>query len=200
MPNGRGKDQLDSDCERNRHVVLNKTEQKTDLDSKVIYERLSDDSSTTVGADRSTETVELSDISEENRASSFRERKEENINMLRDDTEIGERIMPVNSVKSHNVLMAPSQYETVSRKNIVSGESKITQKREKECSPCMHAQEHLAKYVEQFGKATLFTAKWYEVGIPLRRRKGISRTLTAVLSTGAGQNLMKRRITDGSHS
>lgn len=105
---------MDTDYRRNRHVLLNETVELPDTGGNITYERLSEDSSTTVSAHESIEAVKLSGVSEEDRTASVRKQKEPKIETVRDDMEVEEKIASVNFVKCHDVEMTPLEDEKVS--------------------------------------------------------------------------------------
>lgn len=70
----------------------------------------------------------LSDISEENRTGSVREKKEDEVDMVEDGIEVGEKVVPVNSVKCHNVEIAQLDYKIVNRKTSCSTWSRSLEK------------------------------------------------------------------------
>lgn len=91
-------DQMDTDYKRNRHVLFNGKVELSDKDDKTTYERLCDDSSTTVRAEKSIESAELSNFSKGDQTASAREQEKDEIDIGRDEREVGEKIAPVNLV------------------------------------------------------------------------------------------------------
>lgn len=128
-------------------------------DGKITCECLINNCRTTVNADESIASAQLSDVLEEDRVAFIRGQKEDEIDMVRGHKNVGERTMPINSVKRHNDQLVLLEDEIVCRKKAISGERELKQKKENEESLYMHAEEYFAKDVEIFEKETLFTAK-----------------------------------------
>lgn len=49
--------------------------------------------------------------------------------IVRNDMEVGEKLVPVNSIRVHGVEMAPLENQIVSIKNVVSDEDEIARKK-----------------------------------------------------------------------
>lgn len=113
--------------------------QLSGADGKNIYKWLSADSSAAVSADESTESAELSDFSKKDRTAYDRKRHADKIDLIWDDIEDEEKVVPVNPIKCHNVEMTLLGGERVSKKKVVRNMEKIVTKREKEKSSFMQA-------------------------------------------------------------
>lgn len=107
---------MDTDDGLTRHVLLTETVELYDTDAKTNLDLLSDDYSTIVIVDDNLESTELFEISKEHRMASVREQVGNNIDMIRDDMNVGEKIALVTSVKFYDVEMDPLVDESVSRK------------------------------------------------------------------------------------
>lgn len=91
----------------------------SDTNRKITYEWISDDSSTTISA---SESAKLYDVSEDNRTALVREPEKDRIDVVREDMGVGEKFVPVKSVKCHNVEMAQPEHKGVSMKKVTIDE------------------------------------------------------------------------------
>lgn len=109
----------------------------SDTDGHFKHKPISFVSSTAVSADESIESALVSESLEKDQAASTREQREDKLDMVRDDMELGENVVRANSVNGHNVELSTLEDEIVSRKEVVSDEDEIVREKEKRAHTCI---------------------------------------------------------------
>lgn len=143
-------------CSRNRDVQCNKTVELSDTEYKSTYEGLDAVSGTTMSAAVSVRAAQLSNVSKDNPAVAVRVRNEDNIETVRDDAELREKVVTVLFVEYHNDEMVLPVNKIVSEKKFWKCERETALEKKRKSS-YMHRRDDFSKDVEEFEKETPFT-------------------------------------------
>lgn len=99
-----------------------------DAKDSFTYERLDDDSSITKNVDESIKLAEFSEVWEDHQTASVREQEIDQMDMVRDDLELEERVLTAKYVYRHYVKTALPKGEIVCRERVMRSESQATGK------------------------------------------------------------------------